>query len=184
VSLYEHNSNLLPWRETGARIEVIPITESGDFDYEALDSKLGEHSHEKCLKVGAFSAGSNLTGTLFDTDRISIICHQHSCLAVFDYAAVAPYVEINMNASSKHRIFDFDTSSKEELAYKDAVFISPHKFIGGPGSSGVLIAKKRLLFDRKPDRSGGGPVFFVNEFEHEYLTNVEELEEAGTPGVI
>lgn len=64
------------------------------------------------------------------------------------------------------------------------MFISPHKFIGGPGSSGVLIAKKSLLFDRKPDRPGGGPVFFVNEIDHEYIGNVEELEEAGTPGVL
>jgi selenocysteine lyase/cysteine desulfurase len=184
VSVYEHNSNLLPWRETGARIVVIPITENGDFDYEVLENKLREHTYEKCLKVGAFTAGSNLTGTLFDTDRIAIICHTYGCLATFDYAAVAPYVEINMNAPSTFRRFEFDCSSKHELAFKDAVFISPHKFIGGPGSSGVLIAKKNLLFDRKPDRAGGGPVFFVNEIDHEYMGNVEELEEAGTPGVL
>ena len=118
--------------------------------------------------MGAFCAGSNLTGTLFDTDRISIICHTFGCLATFDYAAVAPYVEINMNAPSGLRRFDYDVSKKAELAYKDAIFISPHKFIGGPGSSGVLLAKKNLLFDRKPDRPGGGPVFFVNEIDHEY----------------
>ena len=182
--MYEHNSNLLPWRETGARIVVIPITDNGDFDYEVLENKLREHTNEKCLKVGAFCAGSNLTGTLFDTDRIAIICHTYGCLATFDYAAVAPYVEINMNAPSSFRRFEFDCSAKHELAYKDAVFISAHKFIGGPGSSGVLIAKKTLLFDRIPDRSGGGPVFFVNEIDHEYMGNVEELEEAGTPGVL
>jgi len=108
VSAYEHNSNLLPWRETGARVVVIPITDNGDFDYEALEANLRTHASERCLKVGAFCAGSNLTGTLFDTDRISIICHQYGCLATFDYAAAAPYVEINMNGPSSLRRFAFD----------------------------------------------------------------------------
>lgn len=184
VSAYEHNSNLLPWRESGAKVVVIPITENGDFDYAALEAELQTHAGEKCQKVGAFCAGSNLTGTLFDCDRIAVICHTYGCLATFDYAAVAPYIEINMNGPSQFRRFDHDVSPKAELAYKDAIFISPHKFVGGPGSSGVLLAKKALLFDRKPDRPGGGPVFFVNEIDHEYIGNVEELEEAGTPGVL
>jgi len=108
VSSYEHNSNLLPWRETGARVVAIPITDNGDFDYVALESKLQAHASENCLKVGAFSAGSNLTGQLFDCDRIAILCHSYGCLATFDYAAVAPYVEINMNGPSQHRLFPFD----------------------------------------------------------------------------
>jgi len=78
----------------------------------------------------------------------------------------------------------FDVYKNTELAYKDAIFLSTHKFVGGPGSSGLLIAKKNLLFDKIPDRVGGGPVFFVNELDHEFVANVEELEEAGTPGVL
>ena len=70
------------------------------------------------------------------------------------------------------------------MSYKDAIFLSPHKFIGGPGASGVLIAKKKILFSRKPHRFGGGIVFFVNELDHEYVSSVEELEESGTPGII
>jgi len=184
VSSYEHNSNLLPWRETGARVIAIPITDNGDFDYAALESELQAHASENCLKVGAFNAGSNLTGHLMDCDRIAILCHSYNCLATFDYAAVAPYVEINMNGPSKHRPFSFDVQPNVDFTYKDAVFISTHKLVGGPGSSGLLLAKKALLFDRKPFRPGGGPVFFVNEVDHEWVGDIEELEEAGTPGVL
>jgi selenocysteine lyase/cysteine desulfurase len=106
LSIFEHNSNLLPWRETGAQIELIPMTEEGDFDYEYLESRFKELSSKKCLKIGAFSAGSNITGNVFDTDRIAIICHKNNALAVFDYAAVAPYVEMNMNGIKKNRPFE------------------------------------------------------------------------------
>jgi selenocysteine lyase/cysteine desulfurase len=103
---------------------------------------------------------------------------------VFDYAAVAPYIEINMNGPSGNRRFNFDVSGKEKLAYKDAVVISPHKFIGGPGTSGVLIAKKQVMYDNKPYRPGGGSVFYNNGLDHTYIDNPEEMEEAGTPGII
>ena len=88
-----------------------------------------------------------------------------------------------MNGVLANRPFDFKLTATE-LAYKDAVHISPHKFVGGPGSSGVMIAKKNILKEQKPDRIGGGPVFFVNELDHHFIRGVEELEEAGTPGVI
>lgn len=78
----------------------------------------------------------------------------------------------------------FDVSGKEDLCSKDAVFLAPHKLVGGPGSSGVLVATKTLLLDKIPDRIGGGPVFFVNEKDHDFVANIEELEEAGTPGII
>ena len=136
------------------------------------------------MKIGSFSAGSNVTGTLVDTDRLAILCHQNNAIALFDYAAVAPYIEINVNGPSAHRYFDYDVSGNEALCYKDAVFISPHKFVGGPGTSGVLLAKRSLLYDVKPDRPAGGTVLFVNEKDHVYLGNVEELEEGGTPGIL
>ena len=143
------------------------------------------YKNEKCMKVGAFSAGSNITGTLFDVDRIAFLCHTNNALAIFDYAAVSPYQEINMMGPGSRQDFpDFDVTGKKELCAKDAVFLSPHKLVGGPGSSGVLIATKTLLYDKIPDRIGGGPVFFVNEKDHDFVANIEELEEAGTPGVI
>jgi selenocysteine lyase/cysteine desulfurase len=89
----------------------IPIADNGDFDYAALEKELQTHAADNCLKVGAFCAGSNLTGTLFDTDRIAILCHTYGCLATFDYAAVAPYIEINMNGPSQLRRFEFDVST-------------------------------------------------------------------------
>jgi len=96
LSIFEHNSNLLPWRETGARIELIPMSDNGDFDYNYLEGKLRQYSEQNCVKIGAFSAGSNITGTLFDVDRIAYLCHSSNALAIFDYAAVSPYQEINM----------------------------------------------------------------------------------------
>lgn len=162
------------------------MSENGDFDYEYLERKLHQYKDESCVKVGAFSAGSNITGTLFDVDRIAYLCHSNRALAVFDYAAVSPYQEMNMQGVNEHRQFtdDFDLSGKEALCYKDAIFLSPHKLVGGPGSSGVLVASKTLLYDKIPDRIGGGPVFFVNEKDHDFVANIEELEEAGTPGVV
>lgn len=138
------------------------------------------------MKVATICAGSNVTGNLVDVDRVAVICHQYNTLACFDFAAVIPYVGINMNGPNHENESHFKPIDRKHhgLAYKDAVFFSPHKLVGGPQSSGILIAKKKILFSKKPARFGGGIVFFVNELDHEYVANVEELEEAGTPGVI
>lgn len=101
-SVFEHNANLLPWRETGAEMVMIPQTENGDFDYEYLQNKLNEYRSYKTLKVCTMSAGSNLTGIIFDVDRISVMSHKAGFLACFDYAAVSPYQDINMNGLSQH----------------------------------------------------------------------------------
>lgn len=100
--MFEHNANLIPWRETGAKIEMIPMTEEGDLDYECLQTKLNEYRNYNSIKVCTISAGSNLTGILFDTDRIAVMCHKAGFIACFDYAAVSPYVDINMNGISRH----------------------------------------------------------------------------------
>lgn len=111
------------------------------------------------------------------------MCHKTNTLACFDYAASAPYVDINVTGVSEGH-FNNVSADDQKLAYKDAVFFSPHKMIGGPGSSGILIAKKNIIATSKPQRLGGGIVFFVNEMEHEFLADKQEREEAGTPGVI
>jgi selenocysteine lyase/cysteine desulfurase len=92
LTIYEHNSNLLTWRETGCIIELVPMDVCGDLDYNFLQQRLEHYKDVNCLKVGSFSAGSNVTGTLVDIDRIAIMCHKNNCLATFDYAAVAPYI--------------------------------------------------------------------------------------------
>ena len=143
------------------------------------------YKDEDCLKIGSFSAGSNITGTLVDTDRIAIICHENNFLAFFDYAAVAPYIENSAGGPSKDRsYFDFSIKGKEKLAYKDAMFISPHKFTGGPGTSGVLIARRDIMKSAAPTRPAGGTVLFVTDKEHVYVENLEEMEEGGTPGIL
>jgi selenocysteine lyase/cysteine desulfurase len=159
------------------------MTKDGDFDYEYLERILLQYKQYNGMKIGAFSAGSNITGTLIDVDRISVMLHKAGALAIFDYAAVCPYVDINVNGKTNfHGVFP--PVSEPDLAYKDAIFLSPHKLVGGPGTSGVLLAKKNVLFSRKPHRLGGGIVFFVDEIDHEFVSNIQELEESGTPGII
>jgi selenocysteine lyase/cysteine desulfurase len=137
------------------------------------------------LKIGAFSAGSNITGILFDVDRLAVMCHKANFLACFDYAAAGPYIDINMaGATNTLGVFPKLTEEDKKYAYKDALYVSPHKFVGGPGSSGVLLARNAIIGSSKPQRLGGGIVFFVNESEHEFIADKQEREESGTPGVV
>lgn len=175
VGPFEHHSNLLPWRESSAQVVTIPENEQGQVDAEALEQALVQFA-DRPLKIGAFSAASNLTGVLTDVDTISTILHQNGALAVWDYATCAPYVAIDMNPVV--------TDERRPFVYKDAVFFSGHKFVGGPGSPGVLVVKKRLLANAVPTVPGGGTVFFVTEKDHRYLSNREEREEGGTPDIL
>jgi selenocysteine lyase/cysteine desulfurase len=115
--------------------------------------------------MGSFSAASNVTGIITDTEAVTTMLHRHGALAFWDYAAAGPYVDIDM-------------------ASKDAVFLSPHKFVGGPGASGVLVARRELFGNTVPDVVGGGTVAYVNPDEHVYLEDPEHREEAGTPDII
>jgi hypothetical protein len=93
------------------------------------------------------------------------VLHAHGALACFDYAAAGPYLPIDM-------------------AGKDAVFLSPHKFIGGPGTPGVLVVKRSLLRNRVPSVPGGGTVLFVTPAAHSYHPDPVVREEGGTPGIV
>ncbi|KAL3661679.1 hypothetical protein V7S43_013438 [Phytophthora oleae] len=176
VGPFEHHSNLLPWRESSAEVVTIPENALGLMDLEALEAQLVKYA-ARPLKVGAFSAASNLTGVLTDVDAVSALLHQHGALACWDYATCAPYVNIDMNPV-------VTDEARRPFVYKDAVFMSGHKFIGGPGSPGVLIVKKRLLTNAVPTVPGGGTVFFVTENDHRYLSNRAEREEGGTPDIL
>src|SRR5512144_2527553 len=174
IGPYEHHSNELPWRESIADVVTIPEDADGRIDLAALERALVAHA-DRPLRIGSFSAASNVTGIISDTRAISILLHRHGALSFWDFAAAAPYVEVEL---SPHR-----SGPDAELDYKDAVFISPHKFIGGPGTPGVLVARRELFPNRVPTVPGGGTVAYVNPTEHVYLTDPEHREEGGTPAI-
>lgn len=173
VGSYEHHSNELSWRESLAEVVVIPLNDQGLLDIDVLEQKLQAYQNRP-LKVGSFSAASNVTGLLTDVKTISALLHRYGALSFWDYAAAAPYVEVDMTGQITS---DTDTSL-------DAVFISPHKFIGGPGTPGVLILKNHVATNSIPSTPGGGTVSFVTPERHRYIANVERREEGGTPSII
>ena len=173
IGPYEHHSNELPWRESIADVVLIDEDADGRIDRRQLQAELERYAGRP-LKIGSFSAASNVTGIVSDTHGISALLHRHGALAFWDFAAAAPYVRIDMNPPA----------GEDPLSYKDAVFISPHKFVGGPGTPGVLVVKRKLVANTVPTVPGGGTVRFVNRFEHDYLTDPAHREEGGTPAII
>jgi selenocysteine lyase/cysteine desulfurase len=172
VGPFEHHSNELPWRESIADVVTIPEDHDGHIDLDRLEKELVAHV-DRPLKIGSFSAASNVTGILSDAASISILLHQHGALSLWDFAAAAPYVSIEMDPEVD--------GPDGHLAYKDAIFVSPHKLIGGPGTPGLLVARKELFTNRVPAVPGGGTVAYVNPFDHRYLDDIEHREEGGTP---
>jgi selenocysteine lyase/cysteine desulfurase len=175
IGPYEHHSNELPWRESIADVVVIPEDLDGHVSLPHLEEALVAHAGRP-IKIGSFSAASNVTGIGTDTRAVSTLLHKHGALAFWDFAAAAPYVNIEMNP-----VYD---GPDGHLGYKDAIFLSPHKFIGGPGTPGVLVAKRALFDNKVPAAPGGGTVAYVNPLEHRYLSDPEHREEGGTPAII
>ena len=171
IGPYEHHSNELPWRESVADVVRIHEDLDGGIDLEELERELERH-RDRPLKIGSFSAASNVTGIVTPTDEIAELLHDHGALSFWDFAAAAPYTPIDMG------------SEEAGDAYKDAVFISPHKLIGGPGTPGLLVARRELFDNRVPDVPGGGTVWYVNPEEHRYLDDPEHREEGGTPDIV
>lgn len=172
IGPYEHHSNELPWRESICDVVVIEEDEDGKPNQEILIQELVRYK-ERPLLIGSFSAASNVTGIGAGTQQISSILHKHGALAFWDFAAAAPYVDMEMNPNCG-----------DPLNYKDAMFISPHKFIGGPGTPGILVVKRALLDNKVPCRPGGGTVAYVGPADHQYLKDHEQREEGGTPDII
>lgn len=172
IGPYEHHSNELPWRESIADVVTIHEDADGHIDAVHLAEEL-ERYRDRPLRIGSFSAASNVTGITTDTHGITALLHDHGALAFWDFAACAPYVDIEMNPH------DGDPAKR-----KDAIFISPHKFIGGPGTPGVLVVSRGILTNTVPDMVGGGTVAYVNPEEHKYLADPVHREEAGTPAII
>lgn len=167
IGPYEHHSNILPWRESGAEIIEIPEAPEGGPDLGVLEAVLAEHRGRRI--VAAFSAMSNVTGIMTDVKKVTRLLRSYGTVSVWDYAGGAPYMRIDVAGDAGARI--------------DAVVLSPHKFIGGPGASGVLILRRQAVVASRPTSPGGGTVRFVSPWAHEYTGDVIAREEAGTPNV-
>ncbi len=176
IGPYEHHSNELPWRESIAEVVTIDEDADGHVDLAHLERALIEHK-DRPLRIGSFSAASNVTGIGTNTRAVTAMLHRHGALSFWDFAAAGPYVQIEMNMPP-------DSGESAASVAKDAVFVSPHKFIGGPGTPGLLIAKRALFTNRVPTQPGGGTVAYVNASEHRYLNDVVHREEGGTPAIV
>ncbi len=176
IGPYEHHSNELSWRQSIATTIQVRLDSSGQIDLQHLEELLQDPKYQGRKLIGSFSAASNVTGIRSDVRRIAALLHKYGAMACFDYAACAPYVDIDMNP---------DPAFAGEDPSIDAVFISPHKFLGGPGSSGVLVFNERI-YDRElpPSVSAGGTVDYVGMTDQDFITHIEEREKAGTPGVL
>ncbi len=169
IGPYEHHSNILPWRESGAEVVEIGEADNGGPDLKEL-ARILETTEPGRLKIGAFSMMSNVTGIVTDADAVTRVLKANGALSVWDCAGSGPYLPINMTGS--------------DGAAKDAVVLSTHKFPGGPGASGVLIVRRAAVRAERPSLPGGGTVRFVSPWHHDYTGSLCAREEAGTPNVI
>ena len=171
VSHMEHHSNQTSWLETIAKVVVIPSNERGLPCLKSLEALLEAHQ-DVPIKIAAITGCSNVTGIRTNYHQIAKIMHQNNGLCFVDFACSAPYVDIDMHP-------------EDEEQYLDAITFSPHKFLGGPGSSGVLVFNKKLYKNLVPDNPGGGTVSYTNPWgDHDYIDDIETREDGGTPGFL
>ena len=176
VGPYEHHSNEVTWREGLCEVVETRLDGEGGIDLDHLSELLREDEYLHRPRIGSFSAGSNVTGKRTPVHAVARLLHAHGAFACFDFAATAPYVEIDMNPAPGPEGGDPSI---------DAIYISPHKFLGGPGSSGILIFNERMYrSDLPPTVGGGGTVDYVGYTGHDFTADIEERERAGTPGVL
>ena len=171
ITHMEHHSNQTTWLETIADVVVIGAKEDGLVDVDDFKEKLKSYDKRK-LKIGAFTAASNVTGIEPDYYELAKIIHQHGGYCFVDFACAAPYVKIDMHPP-------------DDEAKLDAIFFSPHKFLGGPGTPGVLIFDSKLYKNKVPDLPGGGTVDWTNPWgQHKFINNIEAREDGGTPAFL
>ena len=169
ISHMEHHSNQTSWLETIAKVEVIPCNSEGLICLDSFQELLLKYEQHP-IKIASVTACSNVTGIIMDYYEVAKLIHSYNGLCLWTYfACSAPYVPIDMHP-------------KEKDAYLDAIFFSPHKFLGGPGASGVLIFNKKLYKNLVPDNPGGGTVAYTNPWgDHDYIDDIETREDGGTP---
>ncbi len=170
ISHMEHHSNQTSWLETIADVVVIPANEDGLLCMNEFIVLLEKYK-ERSFKIASITSCSNVTGIRTPYHEVAKLMHQNNGVCFVDFACSGPYVEINMHP--------------DDESYLDAIFFSPHKFLGGPGTSGVLIFNKNLYKNNVPDCPGGGTVSWTNPWgEHKYIDNIEDREDGGTPGFL
>jgi len=170
ITHMEHHSNQTSWLETIADVEIIPYNNEGLVCMQSFEKLIDKYKDRK-IKIASVTACSNVTGLQPEVYKIAALIHKNNGLCFVDYACSAPYVNIDMH--------------KDENCYFDAIFFSPHKFLGGPATSGVLIFNKNLYKNTIPDNPGGGTVTWTNPWgEHSYIDDIEAREDGGTPGFL
>lgn len=171
ISHMEHHSNQTSWLETIADVEVIPSTDEGLFSIENLEKALEKYKNRP-YKIASITSCSNVTGIKTPYHQVAKVMHRHNGVCFVDFACSGPYVAIDMHP-------------EDPECYLDAIFFSPHKFLGGPGTSGVLVFNKKLYKNMIPDCPGGGTVSWTNPWgEHQYINDIESREDGGTPGFL
>lgn len=173
VGPYEHHSNEVSWRESLAEVVPVPLSRDGTLDLAALERLLRDPRYQGRPRLGSFSAASNVTGIITDVRAVAKLLHEHGAKAAFDFAASGPYVAIDVQESSP--------GADDGI---DALVLSPHKFVGGPGSPGVLVIHEHLYRLPSPTTAGGGTVTYVSHATHRFVSDVEAREDAGTPGIL
>ncbi len=171
ITHMEHHSNHTSWLESNADVVVLEPTEDLLVNPESLEKEIVKYKH-RTLKIGSFSACSNVTGVQVPYYELAKIMHQNGGFCFVDFAASAPYVKIDMHP-------------EDPLMSLDAIYFSPHKFLGGPGSAGVVVFNSAIYHNHAPDNSGGGTVDWTNRWgKYRYVDDIEAREDGGTPGFL
>ncbi len=171
ISHMEHHSNQTSWLETIADVEIIPADENGLFSVKNLEILLDKYK-DRAFKICSITSCSNVTGIKTPYHKVAKLMHQNGGVCFVDFACSGPYVQIDMHP-------------EDQESYLDAIFFSPHKFLGGPGTSGMLVFNNKLYKNMVPDHPGGGTVSWTNPWgEHKYVDNIEDREDGGTPGFL
>ncbi|MCA1322481.1 aminotransferase class V-fold PLP-dependent enzyme [Bacillus tianshenii] len=171
ITHMEHHSNHTSWQETIADVVIVPPDPNGNVSPRNLETLLEQYRHRK-WKIGSFTACSNVTGIIAPFHELAKVMHKYEGICVVDFAAGAPYLTMDMHPP-------------DPLEKLDAILFSPHKFLGGPGTSGVLIFDKNLYHNKVPDHPGGGTVKWTDPWGgHAYIEDIETREDGGTPGIL
>ncbi|MGM0837047.1 MAG: aminotransferase class V-fold PLP-dependent enzyme [Bacillota bacterium] len=171
ITHMEHHSNHTTWQETLAEVVVVPPDKGGNVSPRNLERLLEQYRHRK-WKIGSFTACSNVTGIMIPYHELAKVLHLFGGICVVDFAAAAPYISMDMHPL-------------DPLEKLDAMLFSPHKFLGGPGTSGVLLFDKKLYHNKVPDHPGGGTVTWTDPWGgHAYYDDIETREDGGTPGIL